>query len=138
MNIKLLNEHNLEFLRLKEGYTGSSEFIHVKMPHWWKSHVTAHLCVHASTAGSLLQAESGGSLLKPETGTSKAQKSTWTNVFKKLKMMAPYVWPKGSLWRQLIVLACLIILGAGRGINLLVPLYSKYIGKYIDFHYFVW
>ena len=25
MNIKLLNEHNLEFLSLKEGYTGSSE-----------------------------------------------------------------------------------------------------------------
>ena len=90
------------------------------------------LRVHVSTAGSLLQAESGGSLLKPETGTSKVQKSTWSNVFKKLKMMAPYVWPKGSLWRQLIVLACLIILGAGRGINLLVPLYSKYIGRYID------
>ena len=33
MNIKLLNEHNLEFLSLKEGYTGSSESIHVKMPH---------------------------------------------------------------------------------------------------------
>ena len=33
MNIKLLNEHNLEFLSLKEGYTGSSESIHFKMPH---------------------------------------------------------------------------------------------------------
>ena len=32
MNIKLLNEHNLEFLSLKEGYTGSSESIHFKMP----------------------------------------------------------------------------------------------------------
>ena len=29
MNIKLLNEHNLEFLSLKDGYTGSSESIHV-------------------------------------------------------------------------------------------------------------
>ena len=61
MNIKLLDEHNLEFLRLKEGYTGSSESssasvqcrafqrrrtgksIHVKMAHCWKSHVAAHL-----------------------------------------------------------------------------------------------
>ena len=43
MNIKLLNEHNLEFLSLKEGYTGSSESIHFKMPHCWKSHVAAHL-----------------------------------------------------------------------------------------------
>ena len=42
MNIKLLNEHNLEFLSLKEGYTGSSESIHFKMPHCWKSHVAAH------------------------------------------------------------------------------------------------
>ena len=29
MNINLLNEHNLEFLSLKEGYTGSSESIHL-------------------------------------------------------------------------------------------------------------
>ena len=43
MNIKLLNEHNLEFLSLKEGYTGSSESIHVKMPHCWKSHFTAQM-----------------------------------------------------------------------------------------------
>ena len=43
MNIKLLNEHNLEFLSLKEDYTGSSESIHFKMPHCWKSHVAAHL-----------------------------------------------------------------------------------------------
>lgn len=53
--------------------------------------------------------------------------STWSNVLKKLRMMLPYVWPKGSWWRQLIVIACLVILGAGRGINVLVPLYSKYI-----------
>ena len=43
MNVKLLNEHNLEFLSLKEGYTCSSESILVKMPHCWKSHVAAHL-----------------------------------------------------------------------------------------------
>ena len=43
MNIKLLNDQNLEFLSLKEGYRGSSESIHFKMPHCWKSHVAAHL-----------------------------------------------------------------------------------------------
>ena len=42
MNIKLLYEHNLEFLSLREGYTDSTESIHVKMPHCWKSHVAAH------------------------------------------------------------------------------------------------
>ncbi|WAQ94586.1 ABCB6-like protein [Mya arenaria] len=43
--------------------------------------------------------------------------STWSNVLKKLRLMTPYVWPKGSWWRQLIVVLCLVILGAGRGIN---------------------
>ena len=43
MSVKLLTEHNLEFLSLKGGYTGSSESTLVKMPHCWKSHVTAQL-----------------------------------------------------------------------------------------------
>ena len=43
MNIKLLTEHYLEFLSLKGGCTGSSESSLVKMPHCWKSHVTAHI-----------------------------------------------------------------------------------------------
>ena len=33
LNIKLLTSHNLQFLSLKEGYTGSSESTLVKMPH---------------------------------------------------------------------------------------------------------
>ena len=42
MSVKLLTEHHLEFLSLKGGCTGSSEFTRVKMPHCWKSHVTAY------------------------------------------------------------------------------------------------
>ena len=42
MSVKLLTEHHLEFLSLKGGYTGSFQSTFVKMPHWWKSHVTAH------------------------------------------------------------------------------------------------
>ena len=42
MTAKLLTEHHLEFLTLEGGCTGSSESTHVKMPHCWKSHVTAH------------------------------------------------------------------------------------------------
>ena len=52
MIVKLLTEHNLEFLSLKGGYRGSSEFTHVKMPHCWKSHVTAqirHPLIYCST-----------------------------------------------------------------------------------------
>ena len=36
-----LTEHYLKFLSLKGGCRGSSESTHVKMPHCWKSHVTA-------------------------------------------------------------------------------------------------
>ena len=33
-----MTEHHLEFLRLKEGYTGSPGSALFKMPHCWKSH----------------------------------------------------------------------------------------------------
>ena len=42
-SVELLTEHHLEFLRLIGGCTGSSESTHVKIPHCWKSHVTAHM-----------------------------------------------------------------------------------------------
>ena len=45
MSVKLLTEHHLEFLCLKEGFTGSSESILVKMPHCLKSHVAAQLSI---------------------------------------------------------------------------------------------
>ena len=45
MAVKLLTEHNLEFLSSKGGCTGSSESTLVKMPHCLKSHVVAHLCI---------------------------------------------------------------------------------------------
>ena len=43
MSGKLLTEHNLKFLSFKGGFTGLSESMHVKMPHCWKSHVTAQI-----------------------------------------------------------------------------------------------
>ena len=43
MSVKLQTEHQLEFLSLKGGCTGSSESTLVKMPHCWKSHVVAQI-----------------------------------------------------------------------------------------------
>ena len=43
MCVELLTENHLEFLSLKGGCTGSSESTLAKIPHCWKSHVTAHL-----------------------------------------------------------------------------------------------
>ena len=51
MIAKLLPEHHLEFLGLKEGCTDSSESTHVKMPHCWKSHVAAHFFVFSESQG---------------------------------------------------------------------------------------
>ena len=48
MTVKLLTEHHLEFLCLKGGCTGWSESTLVKMPHCWKSHVTAQLPIIVS------------------------------------------------------------------------------------------
>ena len=43
MNVKLLSEHNLEFLSLKGSCTRSSESPLVRIPHCWKSRVMAQL-----------------------------------------------------------------------------------------------
>ena len=45
MSVKLLTEHHLEFLSFTGGCTGSSESTLVKMPHCWKSHVTAQFVI---------------------------------------------------------------------------------------------
>ena len=43
MSVNLMTEHNLEFLSLKGGCTGLSESTLAKLPHCWKSCVTAHM-----------------------------------------------------------------------------------------------
>ena len=43
MIVKLLTEHHLRFLSLTGGCTDWSESTLVKMPHCWKSHVTAQI-----------------------------------------------------------------------------------------------
>ena len=43
MIVKLLTEHDLEFLSLKGGCIGSSESTHDKMSNCWKSHALAQL-----------------------------------------------------------------------------------------------
>ena len=47
MIIKLLTEHNLEFLSLKGGCIGSSESTLVKISNCWKSHAAAQIISNA-------------------------------------------------------------------------------------------
>ena len=51
MIAKLLAEHDLEFLSLKGGCTGSSESKHVKMPHCWKAHALAQMDIFPMYVG---------------------------------------------------------------------------------------
>ncbi|XP_072179638.1 ATP-binding cassette sub-family B member 6-like [Diadema setosum] len=51
--------------------------------------------------------------------------STWANVWSKVRMIWPYVWPKGNCLMQLRVLVCFMILVAGRVINVFVPILNK-------------
>ena len=55
MNIKVLAEHYLEFLSLKEVCTGSSESTLVKMPHCCKSCVTAQLLSNSNITIALIR-----------------------------------------------------------------------------------
>ena len=51
MIVKLLSEHNLEFLSLKGSCRGSSESTLVKMSNCWKSHALAQLIwLHGSNS----------------------------------------------------------------------------------------
>ena len=54
MIVKLLTEHNLEFLSLKGGCRGSSESTLVKMSNCLKSHATAQLIFLTFRFGRLL------------------------------------------------------------------------------------
>ncbi|XP_030635947.1 ATP-binding cassette sub-family B member 6 isoform X2 [Chanos chanos] len=53
--------------------------------------------------------------------------STWQGFRKKVRLLVPYMWPKGSVLLQLLVLLCLCLLGVERVINVFVPIYYKYI-----------
>ena len=60
MSVRLLTEHHLEFLSSKGGCTNSSESIHVKMPHFWKSHIAANMYlleVDCSVMGNVVLTE---------------------------------------------------------------------------------
>ena len=57
MSIKLLTEHHLDFLSLKGDYTGWSKSTLVKIPHCWKSRVTAHMAMTGRVTSFLKEEE---------------------------------------------------------------------------------
>ncbi|GLD56653.1 ATP-binding cassette sub-family B member 6, mitochondrial-like protein [Lates japonicus] len=51
--------------------------------------------------------------------------SAWQGFGRKVRLLLPYVWPKGTTALQGLVLLCVGLLAAERLVNVLVPVYSK-------------
>ncbi|XP_068165695.1 ATP-binding cassette sub-family B member 6-like [Antennarius striatus] len=58
-------------------------------------------------------------------GRTQENQSTWKDFMKKLRLLAPYMWPRANIVLQLLVIICLILLAVERVINLFVPIYYK-------------
>ncbi|KAJ3584183.1 hypothetical protein NHX12_014679, partial [Muraenolepis orangiensis] len=58
-------------------------------------------------------------------GVAEENQSTWQGFRSKLRLLLPYLWPRGSLLLQCLVLLCLGLLGVERAINVFVPIYYK-------------
>uniref|UniRef100_A0AAR2JLZ1 ATP-binding cassette sub-family B member 6, mitochondrial n=1 Tax=Pygocentrus nattereri TaxID=42514 RepID=A0AAR2JLZ1_PYGNA len=66
-----------------------------------------------------------------QQGSSKVRvvpSSTWKDLGRKVALLIPYMWPRGSAPLQILVLLCITLLGLERVINVFVPIYSKDIG----------
>lgn len=67
--------------------------------------------------------------LENETNHASESRSTFANGIRKLKTLAPFLWPKKSLLLQFRVIFCILLLLGGRVINVLVPIFNQKIGK---------
>uniref|UniRef100_A0AAV2LAU3 ABC transmembrane type-1 domain-containing protein n=1 Tax=Knipowitschia caucasica TaxID=637954 RepID=A0AAV2LAU3_KNICA len=60
--------------------------------------------------------------------------STWEGLRQKLRLLVPYMWPKGNTILQTLVMFCLCLLGAERAINVFVPICYKNIVNALTQH----
>lgn len=51
--------------------------------------------------------------------------STWHGFWKKVRLLVPYMWPRGNILLQLLVLLCMGLMGLERAINVFVPIFYK-------------
>ncbi|KAM5124838.1 ATP-binding cassette sub-family B member 6 [Mantella aurantiaca] len=56
---------------------------------------------------------------------SNHNQSTWQGFWKKVRLLVPYLWPRGSVLLQLLVLLCMGLMGVERVINVFVPIFYK-------------
>jgi hypothetical protein len=58
--------------------------------------------------------------------------STWTDLLKKIRIIAIYLWPRDSRLLQLNALFCVLLVVTMRLTGLFVPIYASKISKYIN------
>jgi ATP-binding cassette subfamily B (MDR/TAP) protein 6 len=73
-----------------------------------------------------------------EVRVSNSDGSTWRNSWKKIRTLLPYMWPKKSIWLQLRVILCIVLLIGVRITNVYVPLFSKKIVDALAVKEFAW
>lgn len=124
-------------------------FVSWESPHyWWKLETEFHkamfglwLCRYVLTlclfvlglrapglpkkSYMLLINEDRGTPTNEGVGDGPANPSAWADAWIKIRTVWPYVWPKGDCLMQLRVVLCLLILVAGRVINVFVPVLNK-------------
>lgn len=65
---------------------------------------------------------------EPLTDNNTQNRSAFSNAWKKIKTLAPYIWPK-QFGLQIKVILCVMLLIGGRVVKLFLPIYRKNIGK---------
>uniref|UniRef100_A0A8D0ER29 ATP-binding cassette sub-family B member 6 n=1 Tax=Strix occidentalis caurina TaxID=311401 RepID=A0A8D0ER29_STROC len=66
-----------------------------------------------------------GSRLAGGAAASRRTTSTWKDFRRKLRLLVPYMWPRGNHLLQGLVLFCMALMGLERAINVFVPIYYK-------------
>ncbi|CAB1328058.1 unnamed protein product [Coregonus sp. 'balchen'] len=62
---------------------------------------------------------------QPLLDGAEESQSTWQGFGQKVRLLVPYMWPRGNVLLQGLVLLCLCLLGVERVINVFVPIYYK-------------
>ncbi|KAI5123873.1 hypothetical protein M0805_005690 [Coniferiporia weirii] len=70
----------------------------------------------------LTSLKASSSAKKIQAEAAKIESATWGDMYRRIKKLAPYLWPKGSVWLQFLALLCVLVLLVGRVVNVAVPL----------------
>ncbi|XP_048341083.1 ATP-binding cassette sub-family B member 6 isoform X2 [Sphaerodactylus townsendi] len=62
---------------------------------------------------------------QPLLPDDREHRSTWRDLGRKIRLLSLYLWPKGNVLLQCLVVFCMTLMGLDRVINVFVPVYYK-------------